>query len=137
MKQLDYIILRQPTAIYVMSYSDSLFEDLQNKGELRNVTLVKAHNNSAALDEYLENIRREERAKYYTLLRRIHELELKSSNETKDFIQLAEDVHKTMILTALTKCGGRAAKTADYLGIDRRTLYRWLKNYNLNLESEE
>ena len=46
-----------------------------------------------------------------------------------------KDMEKTTILNALIKTGGNMKKTAEILGIGRRTLYRKIEKYEIDVES--
>lgn len=48
-----------------------------------------------------------------------------------------EDLEKRYIQTVFEKTGGRKEKAAQILGINRRTLYRKLKEYNMAIGEEE
>lgn len=48
-----------------------------------------------------------------------------------------EQLEKRYIQAVIEKTGGKKEKTAQILGINRRTLYRKLKDYNLTSESED
>jgi len=59
-----------------------------------------------------------------------------SSQESRENGNLfSEDNTATQILETLSKCGGNKAKAARLLGIDRSTLYRKIKEYNIDLSA--
>jgi len=41
---------------------------------------------------------------------------------------------KRMFVEALCKCQGNQVKTARYLGVHRKTVWRWIRKYNLRKE---
>jgi DNA-binding NtrC family response regulator len=48
-----------------------------------------------------------------------------------------EQLEKRYIQTVIEKTGAKKEKTAQILGINRRTLYRKLKEYNLNTQEDD
>lgn len=57
-----------------------------------------------------------------------------SNNKICDkFSHSIKDVEHTAIIEALTKTGGNMQKSADILGIGRRTLYRKIEKYSINV----
>ena len=43
-----------------------------------------------------------------------------------------QQLEKNAIVEALNKCNGNISKTAEFLGLNRRTLYRRMDNYGID-----
>ena len=43
-----------------------------------------------------------------------------------------QQLEKNAIIEALNKCNGNISKTAEFLGLNRRTLYRRMDNYGID-----
>ncbi|HEY3745887.1 MAG TPA: helix-turn-helix domain-containing protein [Gemmatimonadaceae bacterium] len=48
-----------------------------------------------------------------------------------DELLTLEEVKRQHVLAVLDACGGNRANTARALGVDRKTLYRWLVDYGV------
>lgn len=57
--------------------------------------------------------------------------EIKADDHEREKIIPLEEQEKTAIIKALTACGGKRKEAADSLGISERTLYRKIKEYDL------
>ena len=130
---MKYMIVRMTDSIFPSLWSMRRVEELKKNKKFCAIYIVDARDKECALIEFMEDIRKEERSKYYRLLSILNQEDAqKVAEQIPD--KTLEEMEKDAILSALQKTNNRQNDAARLLNITPRVINHKIQHHKITHE---